>query len=308
MRIARTFLVVPALGSLTWLAGPQVARAEETACGNIFLTGDAKCEWREKEECKTECTTEKVVTACVAKIYTSCENQCTASASTECEAGCTQSCTTDCDAQAAMDTPSCEELCDADCKKSCTDDETGRVQGCCMHNCEARCERKCEDAPDVMEPAQCGESCTTACGGSCTAQANVQCQQDCQTQTYQECETELVTTCNTKCEDDGGAIFCDGQFVNAANAKDCAADLKAKFNFDINVHAAVDTVTDTAHDVADETGDAAEDGAQKTKKKSKDMCSVSAAGLDGGAGLPALLVLGSVAAMRIGRRRAKTRR
>src|SRR3954447_5143794 len=118
MRFAQPSLLASAalVGSFVWLAGPQAAQAEVKACGGVFLSGDAKCEWREKEQCKTECTTETVETACVAKIYVNCESGCTASASTTCESGCTETCTTNCDSQAATDTPGCSELCGNDCK------------------------------------------------------------------------------------------------------------------------------------------------------------------------------------------------
>jgi len=300
MRLIRTSLVLSALGAMTLLSGASSARAEVKACGNIFLTGDARCEWREKEACKTECTTETVETACVSKLYVACESGCMASASTTCESGCTETCTSQCDTQASADTPSCVDLCNADCKTTCSDGG-GEVNRCCLHNCEARCERKCEGVPDVMEPAQCSESCTTACGGSCTAQANVQCQIDCQTNTYQECQTETVTTCETKCEQEGGAIFCDGQFVNAANAQDCADELKATFNFDIDVRAAAEVVGEAVEDGVEVT----REGAKKTKSESKELCSVRAAGLGAGAGSSALFLVGLVGlagARRRGRR------
>jgi hypothetical protein len=51
--------------------------------------------------------------------------------------------------------------------------------------------------------------------------------------------------------DKGGAIVCDGEFVNASNLKDCAAQLSAEFSIDLNVdidaHVATRVVTDTAN-------------------------------------------------------------
>lgn len=111
-------------------------------------------------------------------------------------------------------------------------------------------------------------TCTTACSGSCVAKANVECQVACQTDVYTECETELVKTCETQCEEDGGAIFCDGQFLNAGNAKSCASELKAKLDIDIDVDVDVEGEVEGAIDT--------------TKDKAKSICSVANIGASGG--------------------------
>jgi hypothetical protein len=294
---------VPLLGALLWFSHATTARAELKECGNVFLQGDAKCEYREKEQCMTTCTTESVETACVAKLYTTCQNQCTTTASTSCESTCSQGCMTDCQASVTTpEPPTCMELCAADCDKTCSDGGRGPRGGCCSHTCNARCEDKCKDAPPVMKPEECTTTCSNACSGSCTAQVNVQCQLDCQTTTYNECQTELVETCQTKCEDDGGAIFCDGQFVNASNAKSCADELKSKLNFDlhVNVQAGATAVVNT-------TADTTKDAVSTTKKKSKELCSVSSVGAgEGGMGGAALFGLCAtvLGAQRMRKRRA----
>jgi hypothetical protein len=115
----------------------------------------------------------------------------------------------------------------------------------------------------------------------------VECQLDCQTDVYTECETETIKTCETKCKDDGGAIFCDGQFVNASNAKSCADELKAKLDFDIkiDVKAGVNAVVDTT-----------KDGFNTTKKKSKELCSVGLIGATSDAGMGGMTLFGVCAA------------
>lgn len=276
--------ITGALAACALASLPSVAAAEFAECGNIFLKADAKCEWREKEQCMTECRTETVEKACTAKVYTSCENQCTASASTSCTAGCSQSCTTSC-TDPGPEPPSCIDLCTADCDKTCSDGR-GRRNACCMHNCDKRCEKKCEGRDDpVAKPAECTQTCTNACSGSCTAQANIECQVSCQDSVYTECETETIRTCETKCEKDGGAIFCDGQFVNASSARNCADELKAKLDFDIDIKAEVSGVVDTAVD-------GTKDGYNTTKKKSKELCSVGLIGANREAGFGGLAAFG----------------
>lgn len=278
--------ITGALGACVLASLPSVAAAEFAECGNMFIKADAKCEWREKEQCMTQCRTETVEKACTAKVYTSCENQCTLSASTSCTAGCSNTCTTSC--TQAEEPPSCIELCNNDCEDKC-EDGRGRRNACCMHNCNKKCDWKCAGREDpVAKPAECTETCTNACSGSCTAQANLECQVSCQDQVYTECETETIQVCETKCKDDGGAIFCDGQFVNASSARSCADELKAKLDFNINIKASVNTVVDTAVE-------GTKDGYNTTKKKSKELCSVGLIGANREAGFGGLAAFGLIA-------------
>jgi MYXO-CTERM domain-containing protein len=179
--------------------------------------------------------------------------------------------------------------CQGECKQG------GARGACCGHNCEARCERQCKDQPEpVAQPAQCQTTCTNACSGSCTAQANTECQITCQDTTYVQCETELVDVCQTSCEDKGGAIFCDGQFVNAANAQSCSAELMTK----LKINVAVDAVANAAGTAIDATKDTA------SCTKENVGCSVSAAG-NGDNGLSGLSLFGGVAAVLVTARRRK---
>jgi MYXO-CTERM domain-containing protein len=61
----------------------------------------------------------------------------------------------------------------------------------------------------------------------------------CQTDNYTSCQTDTVNTCNTTCETKGGAIFCDGQFLNASDLQACADQLATEFSFSIDVTAHV---------------------------------------------------------------------
>ena len=266
--------VVIYAATLAWHVTGATAQANFDACGGIFLSGDADCEYREKESCMTECTSETVQTACAAKLYVSCEQECTASATTTCETSCSSGCTTTCTEQApSKEPPNCMGLCVSDCKKTCA--RQGPRGACCSHNCNKRCEDKCKaDEEPVAMPAQCTETCSNACSGSCTAQVNYTCHESCQTEVYTECETETIETCETKCMDEGGAIFCDGQFVNAKNSRSCADEIKAKLDIDIDFRA----IGDSIEDVTDDAVEGTKDTFGKAKKKSKEFCSLGQIG------------------------------
>jgi MYXO-CTERM domain-containing protein len=88
--------------------------------------------------------------------------------------------------------------------------------------------------------------------------------------------------------DDGGAIFCDGQFVNAKSANSCADEIKAKLDIDIDIRAEVSNVAGVAVDGTKDAVDA-------TKKKSKELCSVTRVGDASPAGASAALAaLGAI--------------
>jgi hypothetical protein len=70
----------------------------------------------------------------------------------------------------------------------------------------------------------------------------VSCQRDCQTTNFESCQTTTVQTCQTDCHDQGGAIFCDGQFVNASDIDACASEIEASINVHLDVHVTAPTV------------------------------------------------------------------
>ena len=62
------------------------------------------------------------------------------------------------------------------------------------------------------------------------------------------CQTTIHERCTTSCQDKGGAIFCDGQFINAASLENCAAELSAEISISLNVDIDIDTHVDTDGD------------------------------------------------------------
>jgi MYXO-CTERM domain-containing protein len=131
------------------------------------------------------------------------------------------------------------------------------------------------------------------------------CQVDCQESVYVECEQEMVEQCMTDCEDTGGAIFCDGQFVNADDAQSCADQVEASVSIEIDIEgaisAAADAVADTSEDVADTTSDTA-------SCVDENVCSVTNVGAGRGMGTPlSLSTLGFALLWRLRRRKGSTR-
>ena len=229
------------------LAYGQPASADLKTCGGIFVSVDETCEYQPKQECMTQCMTVAVEESCVTEIYNQCQSSCTTTASTECESSCTTSCVQSCTTNTtATNAPSCMDLCLTDCQSdsACAGaGHAGRCGRCAKFNCEKKCEARCGDAPEparVKTTTECMPTCTNACAASCTAKVNTQCQLDCQERMYTQCEQKMVQQCETHCRDKGGAIFCDGQFVNASSARDCAGELKAKVDIDIDIDAALE--------------------------------------------------------------------
>lgn len=297
----RSILFSMVVTSLVWAFGSAPAAAELEACGGIFLSGDAGCEYRPREECMTECKTVAVEQSCVAELYNECETSCTTTASTECEDTCTTSCVDTCTTTVTTNPPSCIDLCLADCDKGDSDfcgnsTRRGACGRCAKHNCAKKCERRCGDEPEpekVTTVTECMPTCTNACSASCTAKVNTQCQVDCQERSYVKCEETMVERCETECTKKGGAIFCDGQFVNASNASSCADELLAKIDIeiDLDIDVDIDEAGNDAADTAGDVGDSVDDN----------ICSVTrvgGGGLTGGLIALPLLVLAMVRSRR----------
>jgi MYXO-CTERM domain-containing protein len=301
---ARSIAFPTLLLASLWLMSPSAAEADLEACGGIFLAGDANCDYRPREECMTECMTVAVETACVTNVYNECQSSCTTTSTTECETNCSTSCVNQCTTTSTTEQgTSCMDLCLSDCEEDDEDQYCGSAKyrnacgRCKKHTCEKRCEQKCGDASEqvkVTTTTECMPTCTNACNASCTDKVNTQCQVDCQERTYTECEQQMVEQCQTTCKDKGGAIFCDGQFVNAANADSCADELYSKLSIEIDIDGA-----------AEDVGDAVEEAAGTVKAEADSVCSVSHVGRSSGA-FAMFAPLAALALARL-RRRAQKR-
>ena len=137
---------------------------------------------------------------------------------------------------------------------------------------------------------------------SCTAKVNTQCQVDCQEKTYTTCEQKMVDKCQTECKDKGGALFCDGQFVDATDVRDCADEVKAKIKIDVDLEG-----------LAEDTGEAVDKAARDVSKsvdKNVDVdskCSVTNVGATGSSTAWLALPLIGLSIWRARRRRTNQR-
>lgn len=110
-----------------------------------------------------------------------------------------------------------------------------------------------------------------------------------------QCEQQMVERCQTQCKQTGGAIFCDGQFINASNVNSCADELRAKVKIDVNIKASVNAA-------ANKTKAAVNTASQKVSK----ACAVTNVGArSSGGALGALSGLAGLASWQKTRRRAR---
>ncbi|HEX4336841.1 MAG TPA: hypothetical protein VH062_13070 [Polyangiaceae bacterium] len=238
------------------LAIAPAAHAELEKCGGIFLSADASCEFHKAEDCTETCKTVSVDESCTAMLYTMCDSNCSMTETTDCTQTCAPTCQTECTAT-PMQTS--DDICRSDCMSDCnTKCDSAASPECCKHACPYTCNKQCEDkCHDDDQMTDCAPKCTTACTGSCTSKSNTQCQVDCQTTQWEQCKTTTRQECTKSCTDKGGAIVCNGEFVDASDLKDCADELASAVSIDINVdvdvNATVKTVTKKADDAAKTT-------------------------------------------------------
>ncbi len=214
----RLILLTLPLGGL--LVAPSLASAGTLdACGDIRLEAQAECELV-AQGCDVQCTPLVVEAACAGSLQVECAGGCDLDAEVEC----TSSCRGDCEAQCRVDpggfdcNVGCEADCDASCSAKC---DSGDSE--CFAGCEANCSAECDASCEVLAPdADCVASCEACCSGSCRAEINLDCQLDCQADGFIECSADVQGGCEADCSEAGGALFCDGNYVDAgANLDQC---------------------------------------------------------------------------------------
>lgn len=278
-----------ALLSAVFLA-PHAAHAKALdQCGGVFLSINSQCEFKPIQECQTTCATTSVEQVCAQKTYNTCSESCTTSDIKSCTKTRTDSCSKQCE---TISSKSSNEVCVSECSDSCTasavsDHRFNGDQGRCHKNCEHDCNAHCESSSTSDQSTDCETKCLSIVENQCTEEVNRDCVLECQTNNYQDCETQTVETCNTTCKDKGGALFCDGQYIEASDLQACADQLASEFSFTIDV---------SAHAVVTGTN-------KETADKVSTKCSFGTPTRGGSeAALGALAVLGVVLARR--RRRA----
>ncbi|MBK6846283.1 MAG: hypothetical protein IPG96_01595 [Proteobacteria bacterium] len=225
---------VLALLAAGWLPGRASAQSGLEACGNISLGLQADCAVQPPGlDCETKCTPVTVRQTCADRLQTVCAPQCTEQViETEVQV-CRQNCITECQVNPAsfQCQASCDTRCGGGCATRCaaSADRT-RCESSCRATCSASCGGECRV---VLPSATCENKCQPSCHAEVQAEVRLQCQIACQEQKFEVCESELVGGCQTDCRSREGALFCDGQFVDAGdNLKQCIDALQ---NLDITV-------------------------------------------------------------------------
>ena len=238
------------------LALPSVAHADLAACGGVYLSLDASCEFVPTETCTTKCEDVAMETSCAARLFVGCETECTATAEVTCLETCTVDCAPACTTlQAEPKPPNTRGICMSSCQQACTDDCAGSAnQGECRSSCAQNCGEVCEKRCDEDDVVDCAPACDVACDGSCTARASSSCQISCQSKQFTTCKTELVQKCDEDCTQTGGALFCDGQFLAVTDLQACADELRAELAIDVNIEIEGEVQCDSGTCEADSSG------------------------------------------------------
>jgi hypothetical protein len=174
--------------------------------------------------------------SCARQLFSECSPQCTVQVvPTEVQV-CADSCVTQCSVNpGSFDcSATCGGKCTADCSAKCA---TSADSVSCTASCQAACTGYCEaDCKAVLPAMTCQEKCQQSCHGIQAAKVNMDCQLKCHTvEGYTNCEAKLTGGCQTQCQAQQGALFCDGQYIDAGgNLQQCIDDLKSgKFIVDL---------------------------------------------------------------------------
>jgi len=225
-----------ALGLFICVSEGTASAASLADCGNIDVNANATCNVMAEGGCTAaDCQP----LACSATLYADCKGNCQVPDVT-CEGSCQGTCETNCTAKGSIDCRAdCQGRCGVDCSGKCTtqcasDANKSTCEANCKGTCKASCQGECNAKCEVVPPsATCQAQCQGSCKGSCTATGNLGCQMTCRTKGEASC----TGGCEVACTQPRGAIFCDGQFIDAGNnAQSCITALtdviKATVNLD----------------------------------------------------------------------------
>jgi hypothetical protein len=192
--------------SLSLVAVPANA-GDEGPCGNFDFSGGLSCKIEVSGGCKASCTPFKFEVGCT--------GVCTAKPQPACVDTCGEACIKECDPALLDCFEGCHNECDAPVMEECK--SKGGTD--CSNTAKAQCDIHCKDSCKVP-PSDCQEHCESCCTGGCTTQVNYDCNYD--------CFADLQGGCEAQCEAPSGAIFCNGQYVNASDITACVTYLLEK--------------------------------------------------------------------------------
>jgi hypothetical protein len=219
----RTIMFLSSLSIALGFAAAD-ARADDAGqagpCGRFDFRAGIACEIKVSGGCSADCSSFKFEAAC--------SGGCTSMSTTTCVDDCGTQCIKTCD-PALLD---CFVGCHAECddptfmqcqQKHPTDD--------CQTTARAQCDVHCKDSCKV-QPSSCSEHCTKCCTGSCDTQVNFDCDFS--------CFAEVKGGCDVQCQRPEGAIFCNGQYVNASDVQACISYLATQgINVDASARGSV---------------------------------------------------------------------
>jgi hypothetical protein len=224
--------LAPLAAAVLWLAPADARAANLDACGNIDVSANAQCELVTSGGCTAMCTPIAVQAACAGRLWADCEGQCDAEITAECRAQCTGDCNARCEANPPQF--DCRAECMGDCEGSCNGrcgNDDSQCLASCRGTCSGSCDAHCQGTPPS---ADCSGKCEASCDGRCDADANLDCQIDCQADGFVDCQAELTGGCEAQCTEPEGALFCDGDFVDAGDQlQQCIDALKAAFDIEV---------------------------------------------------------------------------
>jgi len=238
MRRSIAPMFISALAALSFQLFSGSASAGIDACQGIDISAQANCEVVVEGGCTAKCEPLSFQASCSAELYVACDGQCSANPTVTCQASCDASCNADCkvDPGSYECSAGCQTNCEANCDGHCAASANkGDCKASCRATCSGECDARCTSTPPE---ATCDAKCKASCDGSCSAQANFECQVDCQSKGFAKCETDLKGGCETQCSKPEGALFCDGQYIDAREQLDqCLAYLEGTLKIDVTGYA-----------------------------------------------------------------------
>lgn len=189
------------------------ANAQENPCGKFDFSQGISCKIEVEGGCDAQCTPLNFELAC--------QGGCTADVNVSCTGDCEVECNAKCDPGTIDCTAGCDAECESRCNAECTLDD-------CSQECQSTCHANC-DASCTGTAATCEANCNECCHGACSATANINCDVN--------CYAELQGGCEVQCQEPSGALFCNGQYVGAADVDACIAYIQENFNGEVNVEA-----------------------------------------------------------------------
>jgi hypothetical protein len=177
-------------------------------CGTFDFSSGISCSIQVSGGCTAQCTPIKFEAAC--------SGHCTSTATQTCTDTCGTQCVAQCDPQLLDCFSGCHTECDQPLIDQCMKSHPGTD---CVNSAKAQCDIHCKDSCKVP-PSNCQEHCTKCCSGSCTTQVNYDCDYSCM--------ADVEGGCSVACSKPEGAIFCNGQYVNATSVEQCITYLATK--------------------------------------------------------------------------------